>query len=259
MKRIFRFAALAAALAGMFLSCSKENGKGYRPGGDDDDEEEQTAAITLTIDGDFSDWDALPETVNVTTVTTDAKASRTALTGAKFCMDENFVYVYFIYDETQITDKSWVPFHVYLDADNSDATGGYGDEFEDADTEFLLETAVFSGGEFISWDPALFKWWGEVGGTGWVWSDPNTEHSSDDLWGAVLGEGSGIASGAGKGNAYELRIIKEMCAGVTFADTIGIGIDIQQNWTSVGVLPNTAVSDSNVNGLAPKAKVAITK
>ena len=50
-----------------------------------------------------------------------------------------------------------------------------------------------------------------------------------------------------------------MMMGVEFADTFSLGVDIQQKWSSVGVLPNAAVTDENANGLAPKLVVNTVK
>ena len=77
----------------------------------------------------------------------------------------------------------------------------------------------------------------------------------DWAWADVLPEGSGIASGAGNGNKYELSIMKEMMAGMELSETFGLGVDIQQSWNSVGVLPNTAIADDNANGAAPMLQV----
>ena len=38
-----------------------------------------------------------------------------------------------------------------------------------------------------------------------------------------------------------------------------IGFDVQQNWSSVGILPCVSPTDENPSGLAPKLKVKINK
>jgi hypothetical protein len=50
-----------------------------------------------------------------------------------------------------------------------------------------------------------------------------------------------------------------MLMGVNLADTFTIGFDIQQDWNSVGVLPNTAVTDDNTNGSVPMLVVNVAK
>lgn len=68
-----------------------------------------------------------------------------------------------------------------------------------------------------------------------------------------------MTTGAGENGKYEIAMLREMMAGVTFADTFYVGMDIQTNWESSGVLPNDAVSDENPNGHASKLAVTIDK
>ena len=265
MKKFFALAAIFAATMMSFTACEKDGGKTDGPEvevcpecGQNPCECEEEYVPAITIDGDFADWAA----VEAATATCDPEAKYTALTTLKAYADEFYVYLYVEFVEDEIADRAWTPFHVYFNADNSDATGGFGDQWSDANAECMLETAIFGEGAYTTYDAALFKWWGEVGGTGWLWTEGSVagfEHSGDDNWGAVLGEGSGIANAAGKGNAFEISILKEMMQGVEFAETFSVGVDIQQSWASVGVLPNAASTDDNPNGLAPKLVVTTAK
>ena len=268
MKKIMTIAAMLAAVMVSFSSCKKDDTKPQGGGNtvttcpdcgealEDCTCNDFQAAIQ--IDGEFADWAAV--TPAVATCNPDAKY--TALTTLKAYMDEVYGFLYVEFDEDEIVDRAWTPFHVYMNADNSDATGGFGDQWTDANAEFMFETAIFGSDAFTTWDAALFKWWGAVGESGWLWTEGSVagfEHSSDDNWGALLGEGSGITMGAGNGNAFEISILKEMVLGAEFAETISVGVDIQQSWSSVGILPNAAVTDDNTNGLAPKLVVNLAK
>lgn len=251
MKKFMTLAAMFAAVMMSFTACDNDDKK--KPGKDDDEEPEFVSPIT--VDGNFADWDALDASKVASTATvTGAKYS--ALKFAKVYADNLYVNVYLEFDQAQITDLAYVPVHLYFDADNSDATGGYGDEFTDANTEWMLENAIYEG-EVVSFDPAMFKWWGEVGSDGWSWTDPDVEADASNMWGAILGNGSGVAKGMGTGNKYEIQVTRALMTGVTFADTFGIGLDIQQNWSSVGILPNAAISEENPEGKAAKLKVTI--
>ncbi|NDV46078.1 PKD domain-containing protein [Paludibacter sp. 221] len=211
----------------------------------------------ITIDGDFSDWDDLGSAVASTVCAENA--SLTALKSLKAYADNLYIYLLVEFDDAQITDKSWVPFHIYLDADNSKATGGYGDQFADASTEAMLEGALFDGGQAVSFDPAGFKWCGEVGGTGWEWGELPRDESN--AWGASFTNGSGVAKSATTGNKVEIAITRELIALIapTFADTFGVGVDIQQNWSSVGLLPNLPVEEDGTVNYANTLKVTIAK
>ncbi len=255
MKKFMMFAAMAALMVS-FAACEKSDGP-KKHGGDDDDDE-PTFVSKIKIDGDFSDWDALDASkVSVTTTVEGAKFS--ALQKVKVYADEAYINVYAEFDENQL-NKAYTPFHVYINYDNSAATGGYGDEFADPVLDIVLENAIIEENEYVSFDPAYFKWWGEVGASGWLWTDPSTEHDASDGWGAILPNGSGIASGAGAAGKYEIQIIREMISGATFADTFTMGFDIQADWTSCGWLPNAAMNaETNPNGLANTLSVTIDK
>ena len=157
-----------------------------------------------------------------------------------------------------VTDLEWVPFHVYINTDNSDATGGYGDQFTDANTDIMLEGSVFSGGEPYPYNPAVFKWWGAVGENGWSWTDPSVEHSGDDFWGALVGEGQmPIGNSQFVDGKIEIQLLRELIPATWNETTFGIGFDINQNWNSVGLLPQNSPTDDNPNGYTRKLQVRI--
>lgn len=225
-------------------SCTPDEKGGKKNHGNGGEDSEYEAPIT--IDGDFADWAKL-DASKVATATCTAGAAKDALKLVKVYADSDniFVYTEFEVGEQDPEADLWIPFHFYMNADNSASTGGDSQQFNDKDAEWMFETSI------TSYDPGLFKWWGEVGADGWLWTMHDAglqaeEHSADDDWGAVMGEGSGIGSSAGtidrktgKG-AYEIQIQLAMMPGVTFADTFTIGFDIQVNWSTVGILPNAA-------------------
>lgn len=264
MKKVFMFLTAVMAVLALSVSCNEKDD----PQKEDPNKEEKPIETPyekpITIDGDFADWLNLDEDGDyVTTMKCAADANYEALRSAKVYCDKYylFIYVEFDLDEEQSTyNTEWVPFHVYLNADNSAATGGYGDEFADADAEWMLETSI------TNFDPGVFKWWGGIGENGWSWTDPSVEHDAGDNWGALVGEGSGVGMSAGtidektgKG-AFEIEISKEMLSMIEFnPDEFTIGFDIQQNWESVGILPNATPDDDNTAGYAPKAVVKVKK
>ena len=215
-------------------------------------------------DGSLADWEALPKD-KVFSCECPEGAALLGLKGVAVYATEMYINILVEPDMEEITDLSWVPFHVYLDLDNSDATGGYGDEFTDANAELLCETALFSEGNPYSYNPAVFKWWGEVGGSGWEWTDPSTTHDASDFWGAIIGEGQ-LPVGASElvDGKFEIQLLRELLATVEPAapmneNEFGIGFDIQQNWSSVGILPVEADSETNPGGHVAKLKVKINK
>ncbi len=215
-------------------------------------------------DGSLDDWEALPKD-KVFSCECPEGAALLGLKGVAVYATEMYISILVEPDMEEITDLSWVPFHVYLDLDNSDATGGYGDEFTDANSEILCETALFAEGNPYSYNPAVFKWWGEVGGSGWEWTDPSVPHDASDFWGAIIGEGQ-LPVGASEcvDGVFEIQLLRELLATVEPAapmneNEFGIGFDIQQNWSSVGILPVEADSEANPGGHVAKLKVKINK
>ena len=248
MKKFMTIAAMFAAVMVSFSSCNKED----KPQGGGNTvvtcpdcgeaEEDCTCGdfqAAIQIDGDFADWAA----VTPLTATCNPDAKYTALTTLKVYTDEMYIHIYFEFSDDEIVDRAWVPFHVYINADNN--TEGCGDDqwIGQGGQDFLMEGAVLADDAFCSYNPGLFTYAGvDLTTVEWAWTD-------------VLPEGSGIASGAGAGNKYELSIMKEMVPGMELASTFGLGVDIQQSWNSVGVLPNTAIADDNANGAVPMLQV----
>ena len=191
-------------------------------------------------DGSAADWAALPAEY-VASATHNPDCSMDGLKSVKVYCDEMYLNILVEVNLEVVTDHEWTSFHVYLNADNSAATGGYGDEFADADAEWMLETAIYQSGA-VAYNPAVFKWWGEPGTSGWLWTDPANPGTAENGWGAVVPEGSlpiGNAQGINGIGTVEIQLLKELIP-AQWADEFTIGFDIQQNWTSCGILPNAA-------------------
>lgn len=249
-----------------FVACENKNGGGGG-GNDPDPEPEYEKAISVS-DNSLADWDALPAEFVVSAVCPE-DAAMLGLKSVKVYADQYYIFIQVEPNADDVTDLAWVPFHVYIDTDNSDATGGYGDEFADANADILLEGAVFGNEDAktfaeaaIPYGPAVFYWWGEVGASGWDWTDPSVEHSADDGWGAIIAEGNlqGTTSQFVNGK-IEIEIMRELVptkAGWSETE-FGIGFDIQQNWSSVGILPLGPATEDDPAGHVAKLKVKINK
>jgi len=208
-------------------------------------------------DKSIADWEGLPEEFVFETQCPE-DAVLPALKSAKVFADEMYIYALVEPDMNLITDKEWTPFHVYINTDNSDATGGYRDEFIDANADILFESAVFANDKPFSYNPAVFKWWGEVGGEGWMWVNPDVEHDADDFWGAIVGEGElPIGKSQFVDGKIEMQFLRELVPAEWNKDEFGIGFDIMQNWNSVGILPISSPDELNPNGLAHKLQVKV--
>lgn len=203
------------------------------------------ADISVT-DNSIDDWKALPAEKVASCECPDASAYL-GLKGAAVYADAVYINVLVEYDPEEIPDRAWTPFHFYFNTDNSDLTGGYGDQWNDANVDILLEGAVFADDAPCAYDPGVSAWTGEVGGTGWSWEELTIP--------APFCESQHV------GNYIEFKMIRELIpttAGWNDSE-FGVGFDIQQNWESVGILPIEAATDENPNGHTVKLQVKINK
>ena len=257
----FQFALMcAAALA--FVACDKNGEPTPTPTPDPEPEVPEFVSKISTSDKSAADWDKLPaEYVFTTTSAANPVEDRSALKSVKVYNDKMYLNLLVEWDAAKVTDFSSVPFHIYIDADNSDKTGGYADEFAVGSIDVCLETAILSKGDdgvlASNYNPAVFKWWGEVGATGWLWTDPTKDHDASDKWGALVGEGD-LPIGTSQiisDNMVEIQILRELIP-VAIENEFKIGFDIQQEWNSVGVLPN---ADQDETGAEVKAPLMTVK
>ena len=208
-------------------------------------------------DNSIADWNALPQE-KIAKAELPEGATYLGLKKAWVYADNTYIYTLIEYDPEEIPDRTSVPFHVYINVNNSDETGGY-QGFPDANTDILMEgfffAAEFDGetpldeGSPCDYEPTVFAWSGEVGADGWAWdeltSNPfcKTQHVT--------------------GNYVELQMMRELIptpAGVAWnADAFTIGFDIQQAWENVGVLPLVAPTDDNTAGKSAKMEVRFDK
>ena len=220
--------------------------------------DEYVNPISVT-DGSAADWDALPAAFVASAAHVDG-CSMDGLKSVKVYSDEMYLNVLAEINLDVVTYHEWAPFHMYINADGSATTGGYGDEFADADAEVMLETAIYQSGA-VAYNPAVFHWFGEVGGSGWLWTDPNVVADETNGWGAIVPEGSlpiGAAQAVNGIATVEIQLLKELIP-ATWADEFTIGFDVQDgvSWSSVGILPNAA--DDADTGSAVLAKKLVVK
>ena len=209
MKRIFLSVCAVAAVMFFMESCQKEvpvvdnTPSVISPddGTDDEPEPDPADLLPIKIDAEFADWEALDASKVAETVCAEG-ASKTALKKMRVYADDDYIWMYFEIDETQLQGYCYQP------------------------------------GKYASWGPTFWQYAGTPGKVEWKW---------DNI------AASGIGTGAGKDGKYELQIMRVIMVDVKFADTFTVGVDLQQNWASIGVLPNAA------GGAAEKLAVTIDK
>ena len=259
--KTFKFALLCAAAIAM-IACKPNNKPEEEKCPDCGEnpcvcEAEYVNPIDVT-DGTAADWDKLDAKYVATTTHADG-ASMDGLKSVKVYADEMYINLLVEVNDDVVTDRAWTPFHVYLNADNNAATGGFGDQWITPDVDVMLETAIFADGA-AQYNPAVFKWWGADGENGWLWTDPNGVADETNGWGALVPEGSmpiGAAQ-AVEGGKIEIQLMWELIP-ANWADKFTVGFDIQQSWNSVGILPNAADAEDGSEVLAEKLEVTFNK
>lgn len=201
-------------------------------------------------DKSIADWDKLdPAKVAIAEAPNDPLY--TALKKIMVYADNVYINYVLIFDPAEITSRTPNDgVHIYMNADNSDETGGYWDQFAPehmGNVDLMFEGPIFDdAGAKISYNPNVSAWAGELNGEGWEWE--------------VLPSGSNIgASQFVEEGIIEGRLIKQYIPWNKWADAFEIGFDMQQNWESVGLLPQANTPDGEKIGRAEKLLVTFDK
>ena len=257
--KTFKFALMCAAALAM-IACEPKNPVDDKPNIDDEEDEVVYVSPIKVDDATLADWDNLPAEF-VVSATLPEGCSYDGLKSMKVYADEMYINLAVEYDPEVITDLGWPGFHVYIDTDNSAATGGFGGQWSEAAFDVLLETGIFAEGVHNVYNPAVFYWWGEVGASGWEIIDPALgEPVAENKWGAIIGEGEQpIGNSQLIGNIFEIQLMVEAIpapAAAPWGDVIKLAVDIQQNWQTAGVLP--AAADDETGAKVPAAPMTVT-
>ena len=225
MKANWKIALMCLAAVTM-VACNGKN----PPDGGGDEPAGYTSPISVK-DKSAADWDALDQTkVAVTNITAEPYWS--GLKQMKVYSDGVYINFLLTYDPAQY--KSHVGMadgmHLYIDLDLSDETGGFFDEFADAAADMMFEGALYDDfGTAIPYCPTAHRWVGPEGG------DPKDRIGWEDVWepiGTIKGESQFVGE-----DMIEGRLLVDLISNKFSPEGFGIGVDLQQNWGSIGLLP----------------------
>ncbi|SDD26539.1 PKD domain-containing protein [Niabella drilacis] len=173
-------------------------------------------APTITIDGDFNDWDYVEYAYQNTSGT------KSNLTGLKTFYSP--ARLFFLVEGT--AGMKLNPFHIYIDADGSPATGFNPLPFPyTAGIEYMIE------GDHKDWQ-TLMKYTGIR--TEWSWQE--LPHSPD-----FFENKGGIVNVNG---VYKIEFSVNKADFPTLAKVIKVGVEDMPNWSAAGPIPEKG-------GLAP--------
>lgn len=202
-------------------------------------------------DKSITDWDVLLAQSKVSVAELPASPLYTGLKKIMVYADSVCInYCLFIDPAEMVSHTPVDAMHIYMDADNSDATGGYWDQFDGPDqgnTDLMFEGPLWDDYETqISYVPTVSYWAGPLNGEGWLWDEQPT---SNKIGGSQFVNDSII----------EGRLIIELIPWKAWTDAFTIGFDIQQNWESAGLLPQGNTPDGELIGRAQKLFVKFDK
>ena len=205
------------------------------------DGNDNNQSLISVTDGTLSDWDKLPMEYLFETKCVEG-ASWDALKSVKVYADLTYINLVVEWDTEIVTDLSYVPFHVYLNMDNDAPTGGFGGQWIKPNIDLLLEGYFYLDGNPCAYQPDVALYAGSPLANEWAWDWTTIE---------ALAASQLITKGV-----MEIQIEYGKLP-VKLKNTFTVGFDIQQSWSSVGVLPNAANDNSGNSVLAEKMLVRI--
>lgn len=187
---------------------------------------ESYEAWPASVDGDDSDWcDLDPNYVFSATCSNGSQYG--AISMMKAFANNDYLYIYFEYDYDSIGwgQDEYVPFHIFIDADN-DTNTGWWNMWQEPGIDYFLESFLFYEGYGANYhDAGLYKFTGEDCSGEWAWTEFDM---------------SGISVGAINQRTMSSYEVRMSLASLPVGDSFRIGIDIEQEWTTVGLLPSEA-------------------
>ena len=238
MKANWKIALMCVAMLAS-ISCEKKNG-GQGGGGEEPDGYVNPINVK---DKSIADWDALnPEKVAKATLTDDPLLL--AIKELRVYSDGIYLNYLLIVDPAEYQSHSGHPdgMHIFLDVDNNDETGGYYDLFSDASVDLMLEGPLYDeSGTPIHFRPNIEKWSGRTGGTpeSRITDETGGEFDWDKSWTRTADEIDGKSQIFEKNGdlIIEGNLLLENISDKFTDEGFGIGFDLQQGWSPVGLLP----------------------
>lgn len=200
------------------------------------------APSAITIDGDFSDWDALdPSLVSVAYCVDGQDSPRPDLKLMKTYSDQDNVYVYLEYDLSRYDTIEFADLMIMLNGDNSIYTGGYRGFWDQGDypcIDVLAEGFVCENDNwYYEFTPYSYYWSGDTNADGWSWEESSNR---------------GFVYGIGNSSRIEIALRRDMYPLGKMADDVTIGAMICVNgWDATGSLPNGQITEENPYGYGP--------
>lgn len=210
-------------------------------------------AAIIEVDGDFSDWDAVPAE-RLAQASTDEHALLKDLYTIKFCMDANNVYFYlefngdtYVHDDQQLSHVV-ESFDIFFSVDDDVTTGFYNPKWgwENSGSDYLVEGLLDGGFGAFHYQNE----WGDQSDWSWSWISDSNITTSESI---LLANSHKAFEGKIEKSIFQTEIVN-LKVGV-FTNDLG--------WNENGCLPQMSVidNDSILSGMliVPPASQPITK
>jgi len=207
---------------------------------------------TISIDGDLSDWDDV-DSANGSVSDAPEGAYYTVAQRLKATADENYVFLYIEYDNT--VEKIPNTLDVFIDTDAAfdgngmAATGSGSTNFDNDGSDILIQGSIVDETNAAGWSWAeIFMYSGEPMAGDWSWT-------------SVLGGNMGATANSvpvdlGNGrSAFECSVMR--AAIPNMGNKIEVGIILEAEWTTVGVLPTGDSGGSGAHVAAQKVRMVL--
>ena len=244
MKKIISFLAMTAMI--MAVSCKPDN-EGSKSG--KNGKETKEPAISIKIDGDFTDWANLKADV-FASAKNNPNSPWDAVSEIRCCADADFVYYYIRFDKDvlkeQMENNEALPIRLCINTDG-EFTSGYASYFLEA-YDFIIEGPLADAAGA----------WGDYDGT--------LHQPVNGSWSELLKPGSNLVAGKGAGNEYEILLAREIFnnavpADQKMGDEFYTGIRFYGNggWGELSNMPNSSTEEGDGNGWGHLIKVTTVK
>ncbi len=150
--------------------------------------------VNITVDGDFSDWDEVPETMLAIATLDATKTELVSLKELKMCANETFIFLYLRMDSENANAMD-----LYLNIDGEEENGYNGWMWDKLNADYMMQ-----GFYADKYDMRLAQY-DEGKGGGWGWLTPNIVETGSGLLTI-----SDMKTVEGTIIEFEGRIVREM-------------------------------------------------
>lgn len=206
----------------------------------DDNGGDPLPEISITLDGEFDDWDAIPEEYLAIAILDEAKSDYHRLKEVRLVADPNYIYMYMKLDVLHANAMD-----IYLNIDGDTETGYNSWMWNQTAGNYLMQ-----GFYAEDYDMRLAAY-DETKGGGWGWLTPNIVEKGMGLM--VISPMKGVSE-----NIYEFeaQISRQLIPGLGDEVKIMIGHSGVEgdSWTTSGGLPTVTNSGDKNEGLVVRLK-----